>query len=316
MAAPTLTLRKLFEDRLAVLLDEAETLVGEARELARLECAAELNQAVRRIRQAASQEELWSTVADVAAQFSGGAALLCLGGDNARVEKVRGAELAGVIEVSLAAAPALAGAVASKDPVIAAAVASEVSAPLFDLLGQTSCDRVSIFPVVRRDTVVALIYAWGAVEAAAVELLAQAAGAGWIEPEPELPPPPPPAPMPPPPVTEPAPATPLVTLQPAARAWDNLTAAEQQVHLRAQRHARVQVSEMRLFHSDEVQAGRSRRDLYGSLRTQIDTARESFRQKFFANCPSMVDYLHLEMLRTLANDDAELLGKDYPGPLV
>jgi hypothetical protein len=30
----------------------------------------------------------------------------------------------------------------------------------------------------------------------------------------------------------------------------------------------------------------------------------------------MVDYLHLELVRTLANDDAEALGKDYPGPMV
>ena len=30
----------------------------------------------------------------------------------------------------------------------------------------------------------------------------------------------------------------------------------------------------------------------------------------------MVDYLHLELMRTLANDDADLLGKEYPGPMV
>jgi hypothetical protein len=30
----------------------------------------------------------------------------------------------------------------------------------------------------------------------------------------------------------------------------------------------------------------------------------------------MVDYLHPELVRTLANDDVELLGSDYPGPLV
>jgi hypothetical protein len=29
-----------------------------------------------------------------------------------------------------------------------------------------------------------------------------------------------------------------------------------------------------------------------------------------------VDYLHLELVRTLANDDVELLGQDYPGPMV
>jgi hypothetical protein len=30
----------------------------------------------------------------------------------------------------------------------------------------------------------------------------------------------------------------------------------------------------------------------------------------------MVDYLHLELTRTLANEDPDLLGSTYPGPLV
>ena len=30
---------------------------------------------------------------------------------------------------------------------------------------------------------------------------------------------------------------------------------------------------------------------------------------------SMVDYFHLELVHTLANDDPALLGQDYPGPL-
>jgi hypothetical protein len=51
------------------------------------------------------------------------------------------------------------------------------------------------------------------------------------------------------------------------------------------------------------------------VRARIDTARESFRKKFFSATPTMVDYLHLELVRTLANDDPELLGNDYPGPL-
>ena len=48
----------------------------------------------------------------------------------------------------------------------------------------------------------------------------------------------------------------------------------------------------------------------------MDAARLEFREKFFAPCPGMLDYLHLEMVRTLAHDDAELLGPDYPGPMV
>jgi len=29
----------------------------------------------------------------------------------------------------------------------------------------------------------------------------------------------------------------------------------------------------------------------------------------------MIDYFHVELVRTLANDDASMLGPDYPGPL-
>jgi hypothetical protein len=294
--------RKLLEDRLSQLTSEVEALAGEARERARRECADGLNQAVRRMRQAAGPEELWATLVDVTAGFASGAALLRVTGDRAVVERVRSADAPIGTEIALASAPALASAVETRDPVVAAAGQGEV-AGLADLVGESSGDRVSIFPIVGHDRVVALLSVWGKVEGAAVELLAQAAGAGWLEP---VPPPAPPT----------APAVPLVTIAPAARSWDTLPATEQQLHLRAQRHARVQVSEMRLFHADAVQAGRAHRDLYGALRPEIDAARESFRQKFFANCASMVDYLHLEMLRTLANDDAELLGKDYPGPLV
>jgi hypothetical protein len=109
-----------------------------------------------------------------------------------------------------------------------------------------------------------------------------------------------------------------VTIAPApkpASTWQELSPAEQQLHLRAQRFARVQVAEMRLQHSDKVQSGRSSRDLYEALRQPIDTARTAFRAQFFS-CPSMVDYLDLELTRTLAHEDPELLGKSYPGPLV
>ena len=58
------------------------------------------------------------------------------------------------------------------------------------------------------------------------------------------------------------------------------------------------------------------RVLYGALAEPIDAARASFRESFFGPCPSMVDYLHLELLRTLAHDEPELLGETYPGVMV
>jgi hypothetical protein len=65
-----------------------------------------------------------------------------------------------------------------------------------------------------------------------------------------------------------------------------------------------------------VRAGRAGRDLYGTLRNSIDAARDAFRLSFFAPCSSMVDYLHLELVHTLANDDPDLLGNNYSGPMV
>jgi len=84
-----------------------------------------------------------------------------------------------------------------------------------------------------------------------------------------------------------------------AAAWDRFP-DEQRIHLRAQRFARVEVARMRLFQSDAVLAGRAGRNLYDALRNSIDAARETFRQSFFAPCSSMVDYLHLELVQTLA----------------
>jgi hypothetical protein len=163
-----------------------------------------------------------------------------------------------------------------------------------------------------------LVYAWGTVEGPAIELLTQVAAAVWSgfpEPQPEE-------------IPE-AVAQGLVTIQPlpdaapenaaasakAAKTWADLPPQEQQIHLRAQRFARVHVAEMRLSHGDAVQSGRARRNLYDALQPSIDAARDAFHARFFT-CPSMVDYLDLELTRTLAHEDPDLLGKSYPGPLV
>jgi hypothetical protein len=97
--------------------------------------------------------------------------------------------------------------------------------------------------------------------------------------------------------------------------WAELSPQERQLHLAAQRFARLHVAEMRLYRSDAVRSGRARLDLYDALRDPIDAAREGFRQKFIDPSKTMVDYLHLELLRSLADDDPHMLGHEYPGPL-
>jgi hypothetical protein len=302
----TSPLRQILEKRFSQLSLEVDSLFAEARDGARRELADQLNQAVRRIRQAADLDELGATLLDAAGAFSSGAAWFHISAEAAKGEGIRGvpeeeAEAFHALEIPLSSAAALAGAVESRDPVIAATTPREVSEDLAKLLGHPPDGRVSIFPVVVRDRVAALLYAWGSVQGPAVELLTQVVAAAWAA------------------MSEPA-APELVTIEPAppqpGSAWDRLPAEEQQIHLRAQRFARVRVAEMRLFHADAVQAGRAGRNLYGALRKSIDVAREAFRLSFFAPCSSMVDYLHLELVRTLANDDPDLLGNNYPGPMV
>jgi hypothetical protein len=86
-------------------------------------------------------------------------------------------------------------------------------------------------------------------------------------------------------------------------------------YLRAQRFARVRVAEIQLYHAAAMKTGRATADLYASLKTQMDAARDAYREKFLTPMNGTADYLHVEFVRTLANDDAALLGPGYPGPL-
>lgn len=293
------------------LADDADALYREGRERARRETTEQLNQAARRMRQAADPEELAVTLADAAARFAEGAAVFRIEGESAQGLRIRGvaedaAERFQTLRIPLSAAAALRGAVETHDPVMAAASAAEVAPEMMELAGHAGDARVAIFPLVGREKVTALLYCWGPVQTAGAELLAELAAAVWTG-------------MQPPP---PAPPAELVQISAAPepdlrrKSWDNLSAEEQQVHLRAQRFARVRTAELRLRESQAVQTGRARRDVYGALREAIDAARAEFHATFFTACPTMVDYLHMEILRSLANDDAELLGKDYPGPMV
>ncbi len=106
---------------------------------------------------------------------------------------------------------------------------------------------------------------------------------------------------------------------PAAAArpgWESLPKAEQELHLRAQRFARVKVAEMLMAYPDAVAGGRSGGRLYDTLQLPIDGARRQYESDFMGASPTMVDYLHLELVRTLAQGDDVQLGEEYPGPLV
>jgi hypothetical protein len=110
---------------------------------------------------------------------------------------------------------------------------------------------------------------------------------------------------------------PAATASQAGRlgAWTNLDPKQRQLHLRAQRFARVTVAEMQLAKPQACRAGREQGDLYLFLQKEIDKAREIYGKQFMT-ISSMVDYLHRELVQTAAEGEYSKLGADYPGQLV
>ena len=81
--------------------------------------------------------------------------------------------------------------------------------------------------------------------------------------------------------------------------------------LKARHFARIRVAEMLLYRHDAVRSGRESRDIYSALRKEIDSARDVYASQFGA----LEDYLHAELVQTLARGDAGALRDGYPGPL-
>jgi hypothetical protein len=298
--------------------------VAETQKSARRRLAEEINQAVRRMRQCNDTEEAGALLAEIAAPYCEQAIVFFLGADTARAESGWNGEPGRrVVEFPISHAAAFLSARETGDPVVAMSTPAEVSAEVIEVFGHAPDERVYLFPLVVRGEVRSILYATGEAQVPALELMADVAA---LQMETKV-------------------AGPLQSLahdaardlvsidtapfasigaspeEPAtstarSAGWWDLSREEQQVHLAAQRSARVKVAELSLYRADAVSAGRMARNLYAALKEPIDAAREEFRNKFTAACPSMVDYLHLELIRSLAHEDAELLGPDYAGPIV
>ena len=311
--------------------------------------AEELNQCVRRLRKTASLPDLYATLLDVTVPFCSQAAVFSVHDNAVRAERMRRSggqqpvEMAATgtlpsLEIATAQAAAFAAAIETRDPVIAISAPGEVTASLIRLFAHKPDDRIYLFPLVANGVVRAILYASGSVQAPSLELFSEVAGLQCqiftlassrpAQPDGAS-------------RTQPKPSGHMVTIsgtapkafeaanlfkpespavKPAAASkhqeWKALSRAEQHLHLAAQRFARVQAAGMRLSSANLVRSARESGDIYGALKSPIDAARAEFRQKHMTATPTMVDYLHLELVRSLANDDATRLGPNYPGPLV
>jgi hypothetical protein len=76
----------------------------------------------------------------------------------------------------------------------------------------------------------------------------------------------------------------------------------------ARRYARLLVSEIKLYHEPAVIDGRRDRDLATRLGGEITHARVIYEQRVPPHVRERADYFHDELVRTLADGDAGLLG--------
>lgn len=296
-------------EQVALRARDAITAAGRS---ASRELSERVNQAARRLYQAETIEQWRSALLDGAMPFSQVAMVFRIAGKQAVLENARGVE-AGECEVELQAAPALENAVESKDTVVAVRTSSEFSESIANLIPGSMGAKVYLFPIVVQDKVAAVLYTEpgeAPLEPSALELLATVAGLALTLRRS---------------ASEAKPPAGIVQIEAApaadpAKSLVNLMASlsreDQELHGRAQRFARVQVAEMRLYKSNLVKAGREKSALYLALRADIESARDAFRTQFLADSSKeMYDYLHVELVTALAGSDESLLGTDYPGPL-
>jgi hypothetical protein len=294
--APVLDL--LFDN----LRREFEAVCHQTERRARSEQLQTLNQLFRRFRAYQTETDWIEATLDAAARYSTSVALFSITNDtlNLRAHTPAGA-LPNDLSFPLNTAAAFATAIHSKDPVTALRSPSEVSSALSH---SHASERAHLFPITNGDRVSAILFAAdSACDMNGLELVAGIASSmlerkantalhAQIAAAPALSPP-------------------AETKLPT---WTDLPADQRQLHIRAQRFARVAVAELQLARPEACRAGREQNDLYLFLKREIDKARENYRKQFMT-VPSMVDYLHLELIQTAAQGDEQKLGADYPGRL-
>ena len=301
------------EARAAIEIDAASAAAGYR---SRREAHEELNQIVRRVRACHSTEEVADWLVDSTSSFAGRAALFEANSTTLRGVRSRGfaaeSEAFEQLEIPLEGAPALAHCVRERDTVVAIGSPSEVSPELAAALVHRLDEKVYLYPIVIENETVAVLYATadGAagrqfVDGAALELLTQAAAL----------------------------AARILSTAPAARVTRGASelvniggllakksgaagqaALQQAREARARWQARAAVAGLRVRQREGVERGRAERDIYGTLKPEIDAARRAYQHDFVAVSPAIADYLHKELLK-LAHDDPSLLGPDYPGSM-
>jgi len=92
----------------------------------------------------------------------------------------------------------------------------------------------------------------------------------------------------------------------------NLSADEQELHKKAQRFAKLLVDEIKLYNQSKVAEGKQNRDLYKVLREDIEKSRATYEKRYGGTPVAPARYFDSEIVRILADNDRSLMGSDFP----
>jgi len=227
---------------------------------------------------------------------------------------------------------------------------SEMDARFISQFGAPADDQVLLFPLLLKDKIAALVYADGGndgvarMDAAALELLvattsawlevaslrkqaakegaAESVGVAYSDPfaghSPRHAAPPPaevaaPVPVMTAPAAAPAvvPAAAAAAPAPARDEFAEMSVQDAEIHRKAQRFARLLMDEIKLYNQAKVSEGRKNKDLYDRLKDDIEKSRATYLKRYGHTPAASKDYFAGELIRSLAEDDASLLGPNF-----
>ena len=99
----------------------------------------------------------------------------------------------------------------------------------------------------------------------------------------------------------------------AAFRVEDLPADQQELHRRANRHAKVSMQDIYLLRPKDVKLARENKDICVRLRGDIEKARKEYVRRFGPILDHPVDYFYHWMVEVLAEGKPEILG-EYPYP--
>lgn len=277
---------------------------------ASLSPAAELLSIQSSIESSSSQPEILRALLDGSSIFCSRCAIFVVRGGNLAGWQGRGfAEDSIQITAVDCSTQPIAKWISEKAPV--SIQASTWKAPFLDREGRAHDGKGWILPLLVRDRVVAILFADaghdGSVSLEELQLLVRSTG-NWLE------------------IVATRKASPIESApQPTATQAEALAVtpsrsatpptmspADEELHRKAQRFAKLLVDEIKLYNQAKVTEGRAHRDLYSRLRDDIEKSKATYDKRYASTVAASANYFQAEVVRILAENDLSLMGSDFP----